>query len=154
MKKQIWIIAFALVSVLTSCTKQNEIEELFAGKSAKSWKRADFYKLTQRANLPDTIVNQFQLFEDCAKDDVFTYKANRDCYFDEGVTKCSDKAAQSRYTGKWEFSNNYNTLNLKTLVGDARYYDVIELTEDKLVIRQPFTSNIDSIFIYMVYKAQ
>jgi lipopolysaccharide export LptBFGC system permease protein LptF len=156
MKKQIWIIAFALVGLLTSCTKQQDTnEELLAGKTEKSWKMTDSYRLIKlKASQKDSVVNEFKNRPDCYKDDFQTYKADHGRYYNQGVVKCDTVAATNRYTGKWEFMNNYKTLNNKTLVGDSDYLDVVELTEDKLVLKYLYTANSttqDSTFWYLVY---
>jgi lipopolysaccharide export LptBFGC system permease protein LptF len=158
MKKQIWIIAFALVSVLTSCTKQQDTnEEFLTGKTEKSWKMTDSYRLIRlKASSKDSTINEYKNYKDCFKDDFVTYQANHKRYYNEGTVKCDSSAVTNQYGGKWEFMNNYKMLNNKTLVGDANYYDVIELTEDKLILRyltaSDFTTK-DSSFQYLVYKA-
>ncbi len=160
MKNHVLIIALAIVAVLTSCSKsQEEHEELLAGKDAKSWQLTDYYqKTTYLSGKKDSVYNEYKNLKTCFKDNVITYKANYDRYYDEGLTRCDTSSKQNSYGGKWEFQDNYKTLNLKTLVGDANYYNVIELTSDKMILRSldniSFSSTPqDSSFTYLTYKA-
>jgi lipopolysaccharide export LptBFGC system permease protein LptF len=160
MKKQVLIIALAIVAVLTSCSKsQEEHEELLAGKDSKSWQLTDYYSsIKYLSGKKDSIYGEYKDLKTCFKDNFITYKANRERYYDEGVTKCDTSSKQNSYGGKWIFENNYKTLNHKTLVGDANYYDVIELTSDKMILRSlnniSFSSTPqDSFFTYLTYKA-
>jgi Lipocalin-like domain len=160
MKKQVLIIALAIVAALTSCSKsQEEHEELLAGKDAKSWQLTDYYQtIKYQSGKKDSVYNEYKNLKTCFKDNVITFRVNYDRYYDEGATKCDTSTKQNSYGGKWAFQDNYKTLNFKTLVGDANYYKVIELTTDKMILRSNddgvFSSvPRDSFFTFLIYKA-
>jgi hypothetical protein len=158
MKKQILLIAIVIVAVLTSCSKQDAHEEMLAGNSEKSWITTDFYRVIRlKGSKRDSIVDDFKNWSVCRKDNYITFKANHMTYYDECSIRCDSLRKQLSYGGKWAFEDHYKTLNLKTLINESRPYEVVELTDNKLVIRHIKSANFevfDSVYEYLVYKVK
>jgi Lipocalin-like domain len=129
-----------------------------AGNFGKSWNTTDFYRVIRRTgSTKDSIVDDFKNWPVCLKDNYITFKANHSRYYEEGTIRCDSLRKQLSYGGKWAFEDNYKTLNLKTLINESNPYEVVELTDNKLVLRRAMGANFDvfdSVYEYHVYRVK
>ena len=51
-------------------------------------------------------------FKDCQKDNTYTFNSNKTITADEGASKCSDTAAQSKTDGSWALISNESQLSI------------------------------------------
>lgn len=147
MKRLSVFVAAALlaVSTFTSCSKDDKEDNPAPVEktkteiiTAKSWRITGF--TFKEGNGP--IEDVYAQLQTCTKDDFYKFNIDKTFRFDEGATKCSSNDPQTA-TSAWDITADGSILLLMEMKGSAtaELYDIAELTESKLRIRQTDTSN-------------
>ncbi|TGE19681.1 lipocalin family protein [Hymenobacter elongatus] len=119
-----------------SCKKEDEVKPKPKTKAklltAKSWRISG-------ASFSDSQGSQevFSLFDACSKDDILRFSADKTVVFDEGPARCDPSAPQTT-KGAWDLTSNESKLIVQETANSSQgsLYDVTELTENKLSLRQ------------------
>lgn len=104
-----YTLAIAMATLTVGCKKDSPPTPTPAPTktellTAKNWKMTDF-KINGQSVFNTGIV------DDCEKDDLTKFNANKSTTFDEGTLKC-DPAAPQTHTGSWEFTTNETKLKV------------------------------------------
>jgi hypothetical protein len=123
------IYAIACIVLISSCKKDDEPSvsktELLAGKTSKSWKQT-----AGKENGSD----YFSDYDDCDKDDLYVFNANKNFEYNEGASKCDPNYTQVIDSGNWELETNDTVVKI---LGDEVDLEasIVELTNTTLRIK-------------------
>lgn len=146
MKKAILFLCLGAIC-FTSCKKKEE------EKSKSDILAEGKWKLTA-ANF-NGIVDLMSSMKECQKDNLFLFNTNKTITLDEGATKCSDAAEQTRTDGNWELTNNDAkitvsnssvTAGLGSLTGDIVKLDATSFQITKDTAYSGFSGKINITF--------
>jgi hypothetical protein len=121
--------AIACIVLISSCKKDDEPSvprsELLAGKTSKSWKQT-----AGKENGSD----YFSAYDDCDKDDLYVFRANKNFELNEGASKCDPDYPQIYDEGTWELKTNDTVIKI---LGDDSDLEasIVELTNTTLRIK-------------------
>lgn len=79
--------------------------------------------------------NEFESFDQCYKDNIWTFKSDGTLQMDEGASKCDPGDAQTN-TALWKLTNNDTSL---LLASDT--YSVIQLDANLIVLKLDYGAN-------------
>jgi Lipocalin-like domain len=135
----------AIAFTLQACSKKDEQPQSsnLTDKEklmVKSWRLAS---ITLSSTITGTIDIYSQL-ENCNKDDIAIFNADRTYYSDEGPTKCNSQDPQLQLLGKWKIINNGTQLETtETGSNSAEVSTIVSLTANEMVLS---LSEVDPVY--------
>lgn len=121
-----------LLAFMTACSKKDKNQSRTELLTTGNW------KITTSENDDDANgtyeTDNYALFDDCFKDNIFTFKTGGQLDLDEGPSKCDPLDPQTE-TVPWQLTNNDNTL-----VVDGESYDILELNNSTLRFKENLTA--------------
>ena len=138
--KKLLLSSLTLCALLSSCTK----EDKKSGSSSATAKTIADKKWQLSAHVFTYMGvenNGYALLSDCQKDNLMTFKSDNTNELDEGATKCSSSAPQTRVEGKWELRAGDTEIFLSDLSSSSPYgisqisLTIIEATSSTLKVK-------------------
>lgn len=117
---------------LSSCKKSDSTTP---APSKTDLLTAKIWKVTDLKVAGQSIFNTV-LVQDCDKDDLTKFNANKSATFDEGATKCDPTLPQSRM-GSWDLTTNDTKLKVTDPNGDVIEGTINTLTSTTLIVTDP-----------------
>lgn len=121
-----------LLAFITACSKKDKNQSRTELLTTGNW------NITASENDDDANgtyeTDNYALFDDCFKDNIFTFKTGGQLDLDEGPSKCDPLDPQTE-TVPWQLTNNDNTL-----VVDGESYDILELNNSTLRFKENLTA--------------
>jgi hypothetical protein len=125
------LITISLILFLFACNKKDKVVSKTELLTTGTWKLTGAESDDDGNGTYET--DDFAFFPACYKDNFFTFKTNGQAEYDEGPTKCDVMDPQTETT-TWTFTNNENSLVL-----DSDTYDLLELSNTTLRLKQNFS---------------
>lgn len=142
-KIQLLVLLLIITSVITtpSCNKDNNTDN---AKTKTELLTTGTWKLTAYTSIPAYdwygtgvyATDIFAALNPCEKDNIDTYKSSGIFEVNEGALKCSSMDPQT-FTTSWIFTDNEK----KIMYDGFDEYELIELTETIMRLRQTFVEN-------------
>lgn len=160
MKKfTILVMALAFVAAIGSC-KKDENNTPMPGKTKTAILTSNVWKQTARTISPSIDVNGtmvtdlYALDDECDKDDLYKFKADKTFTQEEGATKCDPSDPQVYATGTWTFNADETQLILTYTGFGSSTSNILEVTETTAKLSQVSTSNGVEYTTTTTYTAQ
>lgn len=126
--KNIQLTAVLLAVLFTACNKKDKSPSRSELLTTGSWKITASESDNDANGTYET--DNYASFNDCFKDNIFTFKMGGQAELDEGPTKCDPMDPQTEIAS-WQLTNNDNNL-----VVDGDTYTILELSTSTLRFKQ------------------
>lgn len=127
------IFAIAFLSTLESCTKDEDATGS-STPSKTSLLSSDGWVLSSaNVSFNGQTMDMMTFMDDCDKDDILFFKADKSVVEDAGALKCDPSDDQTADAGTWAF-NSGETKILATEDGETTELSIVSLTSSELMI--------------------
>jgi predicted HNH restriction endonuclease len=138
--KKLILSAFAIVVVLSSCSKSDDNTPSEPAPSNTQLTRTEIITSKNWKLTANTLNGQdrFSIKKDCVKDDIFQFKTDGSYIRDEGATKCDPSDPQIIISSTWKFLDNETKLEL-----DGSTTNIKEMTSTKIIFENSNNGNVE-----------
>lgn len=116
--------ALVLIFLVTACSKKDKTASKSELLTSGTWKLIAAEEDADGNGTYET--DNYVFFDDCFKDNFYTFRTNGILEMDEGPTKCSPTDPQTE-TGNWQLTQNETHIKI-----DADEWILVELTNTTL----------------------
>ncbi len=169
-RKSIWLWAFSCL-LFTACQDEEEVppptpatpSNALSAKaqllSAKKWRMIANTQTVKLGTSTGITTSLFDLYPDCAKDNLEVFAPNKSYSMDEGATKCEANAPQVQSAGTWDLVENDTKLKNIYPDGSVLLTPIKELTANTLKFQKIETTTypngtIETITTESTYQGQ
>jgi hypothetical protein len=134
--RMLFMSLLSMTFLFSACKKDDEVITKTDLLTSGAWKATAltidpaFPTFDNEGNITGSTNDLFAMMEDCSRDDIISFKADKTLIMDEGASKC-DNADPQKNSGSWSFNSDETTLTI-TVDGDPQTMTIMELT-DKVI---------------------